>query len=86
MPAGQAAEESPEIFGDGRPFGDPSWYQRWHTPYYTESHRRLRAEVREWVSSEIEPNCHEWVFCVWLSELIPGREERSPCGDLQTDG
>jgi hypothetical protein len=54
--------DTSEIFGDGHPFGDPSWYQRWHTPYYNESHRRLRAEVREWVSSEIEPNCYEWVF------------------------
>lgn len=61
MPAKGTGEENPEIFGDGRPFGDPSWYQRWHTPYYNESHRRLRAEVREWVSTEIEPNCFEWV-------------------------
>ena len=60
MPA-KGGEKSPEVFGDGRPFGDPSWYQRWHTPYYKESHERLRAEVREWVSTVIEPNCFEWV-------------------------
>ena len=55
-------EDPSEIFGDGLPFGDPNWYQRWHTPYYNESHRRLRAEVREWVTKEIEPNCFEWVL------------------------
>lgn len=60
MPA-KGGEKSPEAFGDGRPFGDPTWYQRWHTPYYKESHERLRAEVREWVSTVIEPNCFEWV-------------------------
>ena len=60
------AGSSPDVFGDGRPFGDPDWYQRWHTPYYNESHARLRAEVREWVTTEIEPNCYEWVA------LLPG--------------
>jgi hypothetical protein len=62
MPAPGSGEDASEIFGDGRPFGDPSWYQRWHTPFYNDSHRRLRTEVREWVSSEIEPNCFEWVY------------------------
>ena len=57
-----SAVSSPDVFGNGIPFGDPDWYQRWHNPYYGESHARLRAEVREWVSSEIEPNCYEWVY------------------------
>jgi len=60
-PSKEAPADSSAIFGDGRPFGDPNWYQRWHSPYYNESHARLRAEVREWVTSEIEPNCFEWV-------------------------
>jgi hypothetical protein len=60
-PVKGSEEKNPDVFGDGRPFGDPTWYQRWHTPYYNESHKRLRAEVREWVSTEIEPNCFEWV-------------------------
>ena len=64
MPAKGSGEKSLDVFGDGRPFGDPSWYQRWHTPYYKESHERLRAEVREWVSTEIEPNCFEWVVSI----------------------
>ena len=63
-PAKGSGEKSLNFFGDGRPFGDPTWYQRWHTPYYKESHERLRAEVREWVSTEIEPNCFEWVVAM----------------------
>jgi len=62
-PVTASAESSGnEIFGDGLPYGDPNWYQRWHSPYFNDSHRRLRAEVREWVTSEIEPNCFEWVY------------------------
>jgi hypothetical protein len=32
----------------------------WHSPYYNESHVRLRAYVRSWVDKHITPNCHEW--------------------------
>jgi hypothetical protein len=84
---GSGQPASSEIFGDGQPFGDPSWYQRWHTPYYNESHERLRAEVREWVTSEIEPNCFEWVFTnVTFVTKLSGREEGRAPGNLQTDG
>jgi alkylation response protein AidB-like acyl-CoA dehydrogenase len=47
-------------FGDLIPFGDPAWYQGYRSPYYKDSHVRLRAEVREWVESEIMPFCAEW--------------------------
>jgi hypothetical protein len=30
-PDSQSEDDASEIFGDGRPFGDPSWYQRWHS-------------------------------------------------------
>ncbi|KAJ3006110.1 hypothetical protein HKX48_000300 [Thoreauomyces humboldtii] len=52
--------EEGESFGDLVPFADPSWYQDWASPYYNESHRRLRAEVRAFVEKEIMPFCHEW--------------------------
>ena len=42
------------------PYGDPSWYQAYHSPYYNESHKALRAEVRQWVEEKVEPNVHEW--------------------------
>lgn len=30
------------------------------SPYYNESHIRVRDAVREWVDKEIIPFCHEW--------------------------
>lgn len=48
------------VFGDLIPFGDPFWYQGWNSPYYKESHKRVRAEIREFVNREIMPFCYEW--------------------------
>ncbi|KAJ3119584.1 hypothetical protein HK098_005320 [Nowakowskiella sp. JEL0407] len=39
---------------------DPYWYSDWYTPYYNDSHRRLRAFMRSFVSKEITPFCFEW--------------------------
>ncbi|KAH7018303.1 acyl-CoA dehydrogenase [Microdochium trichocladiopsis] len=47
-------------FGDLIPYADPSWYQSYHSPYFNETHAALRAEVREWVETAIEPNVTEW--------------------------
>lgn len=33
---------------------------QYHSPYFNETHAALRAEVREWVETEIEPNVTEW--------------------------
>lgn len=52
--------EALEQFGDQIPFGDPSWYQNYHSPYFNESHAALRAEVRQWVENDLEPNVTEW--------------------------
>ena len=71
---GDAAEQTPasepeqeleglgegETFGDLVPFGDPYWYSDWNSPYYDESHRKVRAVIRNWVEKEVMPNCHEW--------------------------
>ncbi|KIW20741.1 hypothetical protein PV08_01319 [Exophiala spinifera] len=61
-PGPSASEETEALdpFGDLIPFGDPNWYQGYHSPYYNETHAALRAEVREWVESEIEPYVTEW--------------------------
>ncbi|KAI1636142.1 acyl-CoA dehydrogenase NM domain-like protein [Biscogniauxia mediterranea] len=58
-PASQESEPL-EQFGDLIPFADPSWYQNYHSPYFNDTHAALRAEVREWVESAIEPNVNEW--------------------------
>lgn len=47
-------------FGEMVPFGDPAWYQEWNVPYYNDSHRRFRAEIRAFVEENIMPFCHEW--------------------------
>jgi len=33
---------------------------QYHSPYHNETHAALREEIREWVSTEIEPNVGEW--------------------------
>lgn len=33
---------------------------QYHSPYFNDTHAALRAEVREWVDAEIEPNVTEW--------------------------
>lgn len=50
-------------FGDNLvPFADPAWYSMpaHLSPFYDESHRRVRAAMREWVRTEIEPHVDEW--------------------------
>lgn len=42
------------------PYGDPTWYQDWKSPYYNDSHRKWRAAIREFVETQIMPFCHEW--------------------------
>ena len=49
-----------DTFGDLIPFGDPYWYSDWHSPYYNQSHRKLRSYVRNFVEKEIRPFCFEW--------------------------
>jgi alkylation response protein AidB-like acyl-CoA dehydrogenase len=33
---------------------------QYHSPYFNETHAALRAEVREWIETEIEPHVTEW--------------------------
>jgi hypothetical protein len=49
-----------ETFGSPLPFADPVWYSRGISPYYNESHRRLRADVRAYVDECIAPFCEQW--------------------------
>jgi len=49
-----------DAYGEMIPYGDPAWYQSYHSPYYNESHAALRNEVREWVQKEIDPYVTEW--------------------------
>ncbi|RPA88785.1 acyl-CoA dehydrogenase NM domain-like protein [Choiromyces venosus 120613-1] len=49
-----------DTYGDLIPFGDPAWYQGYHSPYYNASHAALRDEVRAWVEEKIEPHLNDW--------------------------
>ncbi|KAF9436573.1 hypothetical protein BGZ76_003587 [Entomortierella beljakovae] len=63
LPAAQPAvsDDDDEFqFGEMIPFGDPSWYQQWNSPFYTASHRRLRRLMRDFVDKEILPFVYEW--------------------------
>ncbi|KAI8812808.1 putative acyl-CoA dehydrogenase [Cladochytrium replicatum] len=57
-----ASQEDPEsaTFGNMIAFADPVWYQGWSTPFYKDSHRRLRAWARNLVETELMPYCFEW--------------------------
>ncbi|KAL2117401.1 hypothetical protein VTJ04DRAFT_7061 [Mycothermus thermophilus] len=59
-PAQKEESEALEPFGSLIPFSDPSWYQGYHSPFYNETHAALRAEVRHWIETEIEPYVTEW--------------------------
>ncbi|CAF9928538.1 MAG: hypothetical protein GOMPHAMPRED_005159 [Gomphillus americanus] len=60
-PTSKAAVSEPlDAFGSLIPYGDPSWYQTYHSPYYNETHAAIRQEIREWVETEIEPYVNEW--------------------------
>ncbi|KAI9331082.1 acyl-CoA dehydrogenase/oxidase [Obelidium mucronatum] len=41
-------------------FADPVWAQQWASPYYNDSHRRLREWARDLVDRELMPFIHEW--------------------------
>lgn len=49
-----------DVFGEGNPFGDPSWYQAYNSPYYNDTHKQLRKMFREYVDTHLMPNVHDW--------------------------
>eukprot|EP00438_Fugacium_kawagutii_P020912 Skav211803 [mRNA] locus=scaffold305:438628:439074:+ [translate_table: standard] len=48
-----------EIYGEGHPSGDPSWYQAYNTPYYNDTHKQFRQLMREYVDEHIMGNVHD---------------------------
>ena len=62
-PAESATANTDDVegpFGDLVPFGDPYWYADWGSPYYNDSHRRVRKAMRDFTEKEIMPYCYEW--------------------------
>ncbi|KAI8929621.1 acyl-CoA dehydrogenase/oxidase [Entophlyctis helioformis] len=51
--------EEGDAFGEIIPYGDPAWYTGF-SPYYNDSHRKLRSFMRNFVEKEIMPHAHVW--------------------------
>lgn len=49
-----------ELYGDGNAFSDPGWYQAMNSPYYNDTHKVLRQQVRDFTEEHIMPNCFDW--------------------------
>jgi alkylation response protein AidB-like acyl-CoA dehydrogenase len=49
-----------ETFGEGVAFGDPSWYQSYNSPYYDDSHKKLRKLFREFTDEHLMSEVHDW--------------------------
>ncbi|KAH7389360.1 acyl-CoA dehydrogenase-like protein [Phaeosphaeria sp. MPI-PUGE-AT-0046c] len=49
-----------EPYGSSLPWAEPSWYSGRPSPYYNESHRRLRDAVRTWCEENIAQHTDAW--------------------------
>ncbi|OLN84397.1 putative acyl-CoA dehydrogenase YngJ 2 [Colletotrichum chlorophyti] len=49
-----------QAFGSSTPFAEPLWYSRNENVHFTDSHRRLRNAIRDYVDTEIAPFCDKW--------------------------
>ena len=47
-------------FGTELVFAEPSWYQFFDSPYYTEKHRKWREQIRRFVDAELRPHAATW--------------------------
>ena len=47
-------------FGDVNPWAEPAWYNVLSSPYYNESHRKLRNFVRMYIDENVLPYAEEW--------------------------
>ena len=49
-----------QTFGDLSPWAEPAWYSTLESPYYNDSHRRLRSWVRDYLEQNVIPFQEEW--------------------------
>lgn len=55
-----APPQDQEPFGNLAPFAEPAWCNDLASPYYNESHRRVRDYVRQYLSEHVVPYAEEW--------------------------
>ncbi|KAH6886161.1 acyl-CoA dehydrogenase [Thelonectria olida] len=48
------------VFGSNLPFAEAPWARGCPSPYYGDSHRRLRKAMRSWVEEHLMPHAEEW--------------------------
>jgi hypothetical protein len=65
-----AADHEP--FGTPTPYAEPLWYSRGLSLHYSDSHRRLRREVRRYMDEEILPFAEEWERDGKVPESVSG--------------
>ncbi|KAL5117381.1 hypothetical protein ACEQ8H_004697 [Pleosporales sp. CAS-2024a] len=49
-----------ETYGNLGPWAEPSWYSSLASPYYNESHKKLRNALRSYVDDNVKPYMLEW--------------------------
>ncbi|KAK2595891.1 hypothetical protein N8I77_013680 [Diaporthe amygdali] len=48
------------LYGSNLPFAEPAWARGCPSPYYRDSHRRLRQAMRFWVEKNLIPHVQDW--------------------------
>jgi alkylation response protein AidB-like acyl-CoA dehydrogenase len=49
-----------ETFGNLGPWAEPAWYNSLVSPYYNDSHKRLRNALRAYIDENIKPHMLDW--------------------------
>lgn len=60
LTAAKAPPPTREPFGNLTPWAEPAWYNSLESPYYNDSHRRLRAAIRGYLDEHILPHSLQW--------------------------
>ena len=69
-------------FGEQVTYGDPNWYQGWHSPYYKQTHEEWRSKCRAFVDTHISPFVTEWEANKEIPRSVAvacGKEGLLPC-------
>lgn len=48
------------LFGSKLPYAEAPWARGCPSPYYNDSHRRLRQAMRDWTEKYLIPNAQAW--------------------------
>ncbi|KAF2817629.1 acyl-CoA dehydrogenase NM domain-like protein [Mytilinidion resinicola] len=56
----QRKSQRTETFGDLNPWAEPAWYNVLSSPYYNDSHRKLRRFVRDYMNENVLDFAEEW--------------------------